>query len=347
MRIFGSKRNKLIALALLVAVALIPAATAIAGWGPSRPTFTWKKPAKYITFNSITDNPVVGDERPFLSGKVSTSTGNVVDNIHVKDGDVVSLRVFYHNNAMAKLHKVATNTRVKIFLPTVPATRTWATSFIVADNATPKAVSDTVDFSGDDPFTLEYVPGSAQLWNNVFRGATLSDSIVTNTGAQIGYDKIDGNIPGCEQFSGYVTINVKVHSKPKVTPQYACTLLDVNVHDGRKVDAKIHYTAKDGATFKNVTFNWGDSTSTLTDKTSASHTYAKDDNYNIRAVLKFNVGDTVQEAICSHPISFNTETKTVTKVTTLPNTGPGAVAGLFAGASGLAGLGHYVIRRRR
>ena len=36
------------------------------GWGPERETFTSKEPADYVTFNSITDNAGVGDERNFV-----------------------------------------------------------------------------------------------------------------------------------------------------------------------------------------------------------------------------------------------------------------------------------------
>src|SRR3954466_2977214 len=132
---------------------LIPASVALANWGPTRPTFTWDNPATYITFNSITDNPQVGDERPFFSGKVTTASGNVVDNIHVNDNDEVTLRVFFHNNAAQNLNLVATNTRVKVFLPRIAATSTFATSTISADNANPGVVSDTVDFNGDRTFT--------------------------------------------------------------------------------------------------------------------------------------------------------------------------------------------------
>ncbi|MBI4034579.1 PKD domain-containing protein [Candidatus Saccharibacteria bacterium] len=350
MRLFASKRNKLLALALVVGLALVPAVRVAAGWGPDRPTFTWAAPANYITFNSITNNPVVGDERPFLAGKVATNPGNVVDNINVNDNDVVSLRVFYHNNAREDLNLVATNTRVKIFLPTIPATRTWATSFIVADNATPRAVSDTVDFSGARPFTLEYMPGTAQLWNNIFRGAALSDDIVTNTGALIGFDSINGRVPGCERFSGYVTIKVKVNMPGALTPAYACDLLNVDARDNRRVDANVDFTATGGAIFKNVNFAWGDGQSTLTSKTSAKHQYAKDGNYNIHATLTFDVGGTDKTATCSASVSFKQNkpvVKEVTKVTTLPNTGAGGIVGLFAGASGLAGLGHYFVTRRR
>ena len=38
-------------------------ATSVSAWGPERATFTMDNPATYPTFNSITDNPHISDER--------------------------------------------------------------------------------------------------------------------------------------------------------------------------------------------------------------------------------------------------------------------------------------------
>lgn len=308
MRLPGSKRAKLILAALVAGLAVIPAAV-MASWGPARPTFTWANPANYITFNSITDNPVVGDERPFLAGRLTTSSG-LVDSIKVKDKDEVLLRVYFHNNAKAELNLVAQNTRVKIFLPRVESSQTFATSMISADNATPKVVSDTVEFKGDKAFTLEYIPGSAQLFNNKFNGAKLSDDIVTNTGALVGFDNINGKVPGCEQFSGYVHIKVKVKVKeqPKPQPEFKCDALNVTVRDNRRVDASVAFTAKNGATLSTIKYDFGDgSTPLVTNNTSVSYQYAKDGDYTISATLTFNVGDTQKTAVCTKKITVKTE----------------------------------------
>ena len=50
-------------------------------------------PADHITFNSITDNPLVGDERAFLTGALP-GAANYSDPVNgVKDGDEVTLRL--------------------------------------------------------------------------------------------------------------------------------------------------------------------------------------------------------------------------------------------------------------
>lgn len=350
-------KTKLLGLALAAGIVLVPAVHAVATWGPNRPTFTWAHPATYITFNSITDNPQYGDERTFFDGTYVSNPGAAQDKLTVSnDNQELSLRVYFHNNAASNLNLVAKNTKVQIKLPTQTATNSSASAYIMADNATPFAVGDTVDFTGSEPFTLEYENGSAQLWNNIFRGAQLSDSVVSTDGALVGYDKIDGKVPGCEKFSGFVTIKVRVHMQHKVTPEFNCNLLSVDKLDGRKVNASVSFTAKNGATLSSTKFDWGDgSTPFVTSGTTGSHTYGADGTFDIRATLTFNVGDTTATSSCSKSVTFTTpppETPPSTPPSTpqvgkeIPNTGAGSVVALFSGVSLLAGAGHYLFNRR-
>src|SRR5207249_3337055 len=117
------------------------------GYAPAnRPTFTWAKPAPYVVFNSITDNPKVGDERPFLA--VGTGNGPVFDRIVVHDHQELVFRVFYDNDEAPNLATDSINTRLKILLPHRPARATYAAAYIASDNAYPRVVSDTVNFVG-------------------------------------------------------------------------------------------------------------------------------------------------------------------------------------------------------
>jgi PKD domain len=317
MRIFSTARRKIAAVAVISGIAIVPFMVlgANAGWGPVRSTFTWDHPATHVTFDSITDNPQVGDERPFLSGKVSNASGDVVDNIHVTNNDEVTLRVYYHNNAASNLNLVATNTRVKFYLPTAAATSTFATSVISADNASPKTVNDTVDFNGDKPFTLEYVKGSAQLWNNKFQGKVLSDDVTTTNGALIGYDKIDGQVPGCAEFSGYVTIKVKVHMQTPPPPvvSFACTGLDVAEVNRTRFDFTAHAEVQN-ASVTSYSFTAMDSKGIVVDsKTvttsalSAPYTFTNETpgTYTISAVVNTDHGST-KAADCVKSVSVKT-----------------------------------------
>lgn len=190
-----------ITLTALAGLLAIPIVHAASGWGPDRPTYTWAHPADHITFNSITDNPVAGDERQFYTAN-QVGVANYSHSLPVTDNEEVTLRAYFHNNASADLNLVAHNTTMKMTLPSGEATDQTTQAYISADNANPTSVWDTVHLTSDKAFTLEYEQGSAKLFNNVFKsGTALSDSIVTASGAPLGYDKIDGNVPGCNQLA--------------------------------------------------------------------------------------------------------------------------------------------------
>lgn len=222
MRIFSKRRVALAIMAVITGLVLVPVVYAAVQWGPQRATFTWANPASYVTFNSITDNPdpSIGDERTFISARDVASSDKLTysKNLTVKDNEEVLVRVFYHNDARKDLNLVAHNTKVKILLPSGSSTAPQAAGYISADNANPTMVWSTMDFNASGkPFTMEYVPGSAQLWNQKQVGTKLSDSVVTD-GALIGFDHVDGKIPGCSEFSGFVTIKARVDVQTPTPP---------------------------------------------------------------------------------------------------------------------------------
>jgi len=71
-------------LAIVAAVLIIPAA--LFAWGPTRDTFTIEKPADHITFNSITNNPNIGDERNFVGIRETGTTNQWSDNMTGRRG---------------------------------------------------------------------------------------------------------------------------------------------------------------------------------------------------------------------------------------------------------------------
>jgi len=199
-----------------IATAAIAIPAVLFAWGPSqdRALFTAENPAPYVTFNSITNNPEVGDERNFLTVKDASDTtpGNWKNDLIVTPGKEYLVRVYVHNDAASNLNLKATNSRVKVSVPTNTAKEIGMSGFISADNAKPQEVwADSVLRSSSD-FNIAYVDGSARLYNKAFgqTGTQLSDDIVTNKGALLGYDKLDGVIPGCIEYSGYVSFKIRI-----------------------------------------------------------------------------------------------------------------------------------------
>lgn len=203
--------------AMIAVAAIVPAA--LLAWGPDRPTFTIEKPAGYVTFNSITNNPAHGDERNFVQVK-EASAGNesYAENAALAPGKEYTVFMYYHNNAATNLNAsgqgIAKGTNVRAEIPAVVpkgSNGTKAVGYVNASNAQPASVWDDISFSNQSAgdIALRYVPGTATIHNRgAVNGAKLSDNIITS-GATIGYDALNGDLPGCNEFSGYVTFNIK------------------------------------------------------------------------------------------------------------------------------------------
>jgi uncharacterized repeat protein (TIGR01451 family)/LPXTG-motif cell wall-anchored protein len=137
--------------------------------------------------------------------------------------------VFYHNNAKTELNDkigsdgkpvgVAQNVTARVQMPgrlDAGATGT-ITGFIDASNAKPKSVWDNATAKTSSAVALRIVPGSAKIAssNGAVNGAKLPDSLFT-TGTPLGYDALNGVLPGCNKYSGYITYQFTV-DKPDFT----------------------------------------------------------------------------------------------------------------------------------
>lgn len=248
-----------------VAAAVIGIGGSVLAYGPERTTYTIEKPADKITFNAITNNPNYGDERNFflIKDAANTGAGGWSDTVDVQDGKEYIVRLYVHNNAAANLNLVAENTRVKVNVPTNTANSHKLDAFISANNASPAQVWDDVVMRSDKKFNIAYVQGSARYHNNVNpgEGFALSDSVVTSAGAPVGYEKMDGRVKGCFEYSGIATFKVKVQGektpdfnvKKEVrvngTEQWAKSVI---AKPGQKVDYRIGYDNTGEAQQNNV-----------------------------------------------------------------------------------------------
>lgn len=265
------KRALTIALALLSVFALSTAV--FAGFGPDRPTKVWQGNGTagfdHVTFNSFTNVPSgIGDEREFFRGTVVGSGQSTTDPLSgVEDGDEIYLTVYFHNNADPSLGLAgeARNVRVKVELPSGASKAQELKSTIMASNSQPQSIYDTMTISSNDNFELEYVPGSATIITNALNYVSVSDSIVTS-GADIGYDALNGRIPGCFEYSGWVNLRVKVNKKEEPKPKYDMSKEvrvagdsnwsdNANANPGNKLEYRIRVNNTGDADISNVVVN--------------------------------------------------------------------------------------------
>ena len=253
------------AAAIVSGATLAPAA--VMAWGDSaggRPEYSLDQInsgilGDTITFNSI-KNGKIGHEFNFVGAKQSTDTSNVwkANEINVKDGDVVTIRLYVHNNSPKGKNAIATGVSANFSLPTTVAKSHTVIGYLNASNATPNRYWDEVVLSSDDDFYMEYVEGSAKYTNSKMGTVALSDNII-NSAVTLGYEKLDGNIPGCYQYDGQVTIQVKIHKS--VTAKLSKTVRikgqkgwneSVEAKIGDEVEFQIEYVNLTSAQVDNV-----------------------------------------------------------------------------------------------
>jgi uncharacterized repeat protein (TIGR01451 family)/LPXTG-motif cell wall-anchored protein len=247
---------------MMIAAAIIIPATLFA-WGPSRLPFTMAVPATYVTFDSITDNPNYGDERNFVTIKDAsdTTSGGWTDDITVANGKEYYVRMYVHNNAAANLNLVAQDVTAKFNIPTYSAKRIQIDGYLSSTNANPNEIWDQAVFSGSDTFNIQYENGSATYTNNVFTSGIAIPDTITSTGALLGYNQLDGKIPGCLQYSGLVIFKVKavattdfdIQKTVRINGSTDKTFKEsVNVNPGDKVDYQIYFKNTGSTQLTNV-----------------------------------------------------------------------------------------------
>lgn len=172
-----------------------------------------------IVFNSISDGSF-GHEFNFVGAR--ENNGETIDywnanEIEAEEGKTYTVRLFCHNNSRIASN-VAENVQVSFSLSDTKYVanddqyEAAVHGYIRSSNSNPEWVSDGVKFTSDRPFHLVYIIGTAMFENNAIgsmeNGGFRMDDTVVGDWVTIGYDKMDGRIPGCYQYSSISTIKV-------------------------------------------------------------------------------------------------------------------------------------------
>lgn len=265
---------------LLVAIAGLMGAIALQSnaqaWGPeNRPTYTNESPAPYATFNSITDNVAVGDERNFVRVAEVGTDAPYVDELEVIPGKEYEVYIYYHNNAASNTNAtgfgIATNTRIASAYPTIlnPGERGMISGIISwsyvtpsnPDNAQTGEVWDEAYLTTKyENVVLRYKTGTATIHNaGKANGSVLPTALFTSEGTPIGFNILTGTIPGCAEYSGYITYTlVAEHTDSELTKQIS---LDgenwsdsFTTNPGEYVTYKVTFSNTGNTTLTNVIF---------------------------------------------------------------------------------------------
>ena len=279
MKKFNYTKKLTLSATTIAAIGLVGAGSVFA-WGPERDTYTMESPAPRAVFNSITDNPTIGDEREFVrigtlkSGDSLDDLDSLVARTEMKSSVVIEpgkqylVSIYYHNDAGSNKNTedteechhcgIATGTRVftsfpKVLTPgaegKVNADISWT---INNDEANRQKVWDDVALTTSaKKVYLEYVTDSAAIYNDVLHGTKLPSGMFEEAGTLIGYDILDGGIPGCEQYHGriFYVLEAKEHS---------ATVDKTVSKDGKNFSESVEIDPEEEVTFKLTVKNTGD-----------------------------------------------------------------------------------------
>ncbi len=216
---------KYILLSIAITTFLFMPTSALA-WGPDRPTYTNQSPADHATFNSITDNAAVGDERDFVRIEEKNSGRPYSSKITLEAGKQYEVYIYYHNNASATYNDdkhnyagVASDVRLASSFPLqlaageegeVSGVISWTT---LADRNTKQEVWDEAWITATEDMTLHYVTGSAKIYNGGnANGSVLSTNLFSEQGTYLGYNELNGAVPGCDEYAGQVVYTIQTET---------------------------------------------------------------------------------------------------------------------------------------
>lgn len=256
-----------VATLILTGLAFLLSTMDVSAYGPERATFTMAKPADYVTFNSITDNPVLGDERNFV--RIAEDGAGVAyqDEITLEPGKTYELYIGYHNNAKSSLNQsgkgIARGAMVSVQYPTTvsPSKDETISSIISATNANPTEVWDSVTVKSNTDVVLNYVVGSAKIYNDWgTNGSVLSTDIFSEEGTYLGLNELNGLLPGCAEYSGHILIKFKANKTDASITKTASVdgtnfSKEVKARPGDEVTFKVDFINSGTTDLSNVTFH--------------------------------------------------------------------------------------------
>jgi hypothetical protein len=217
-------KGSTLSICLALIASLLLSVAAFAGGPANRTTYTSANPADEVVFNAITDNPEHGDERNFVLIR-EAGVGSYVNEIQLASGKRYEVYSYFHNNAKSRLNTeanggvgIARNVRMYTQVPSVvkPGEKGKISTTIKADNANPLEVWDEAYVTTTETVALKYVRASAIIHSGgAINGAVLSENLFNSTGTFLGWSELNGILPGCADYAGYVIYQLEAVAEEK------------------------------------------------------------------------------------------------------------------------------------
>ncbi len=186
-------------------------------WGPPRAIYEWNKPADHVTFNSMRNNPKIGDERNFVRIRKYAQGEKFSDSVDLEVGKEYEVGIWFDNNSDPIYNSkdkggaaVAENVRLRIEQPNVLRGGKCAAikGIVSSTTAEPEEVWDIAYAHSPSTVLMRYVVNSAVIHSQGSANGKIlvSEALFGEKGAFLAYwDDLWGTLPAGSEYSGYVT----------------------------------------------------------------------------------------------------------------------------------------------
>lgn len=165
-------------------------------WGPDRKMFSMTRPSTYPVFNSVIDNPTIGDERTFVSiGRINDLTindGKTMLNSHceILPGNRYLVHIYFVNSISPSfttennISGVAKGVKIKSQFPKLiyPNEAYHIQGIVSAENTNPESVWATCNIFSSRKIELKYVKGSAMIYGDFDPKSVYPDELFSDDG---------------------------------------------------------------------------------------------------------------------------------------------------------------------
>jgi hypothetical protein len=148
-----------------------------------------------------------------LARPVKADSNDWYDTIEVTKAEDFYVQIHFRNDADPKLKLNAEDCIATVALPSDVGKKIDVSGIVASSNAKPLKVWDEVSFvSEKKDFRITYIQGTARLTNKKAppEGFTLPDALLSEEGALLGYEEMDGVIGSGDEYEGTVIFQVHV-----------------------------------------------------------------------------------------------------------------------------------------
>lgn len=192
-------------------------------------SYTESNPPNLPVLNSISDNPDTSELRFIQIVDTGLRSPNFLST-HLDPDREYEVRIYCRNDANPDYNEsgqsVATNVRLAIDLPSKYTASTKnrlengyisfcdrigaVIAYNDGQNDAPQLVSAYAEIFSDETLKLEYVPGSAKITSaGAVNNAQLSKQLFKPQGIMLGYDALDGKLPGGRDYACIITFRFR------------------------------------------------------------------------------------------------------------------------------------------